>query len=60
MPLEIQPTGMKTKIFILFCVYKFKSRQGLVNGPLEEKKDKDNQSLHDKEERRLIRRAGRL
>lgn len=33
MPLETQPTGLETKTFILFCVYKFKSRQELVMYP---------------------------
>jgi hypothetical protein len=31
-----------------FISYKFNSRQVLVSVPLEEKKDKDNQTLHDK------------
>lgn len=46
MPLKTQSTDLETNSFIQWCVYKFKSRQELVNVPLEEKKD--NQMLHDK------------
>lgn len=40
MPLKTQSTDLETNTFIQWCVYKFKSRQELVNVPLEEKKDK--------------------
>lgn len=58
MPLETQPTGLETKTFIPFCVYKFKSRQELVNVSLEEKKGKDNQILHDGESKEVGGRSG--
>lgn len=47
MPLETQAIGLETKTLLLLCDYKFNSGQQLVSVPLEEKKDKVNQILHD-------------